>query len=119
MLPDGPGFAEAFAGAIQPGVVPLPVHPLLPAHDLVTVAAEAGAHVVLASVDQIPALAELDAEPPVLINGPHGPGPPRCDCVKRGVHRRCGILDRQSLHPQDGGVGISTAQTGRWCRARE
>jgi acyl-CoA synthetase (AMP-forming)/AMP-acid ligase II len=72
MLPDGPGFAEAFAGAIQQGVVPLPVHPLLPAHDLVTVAAEAGAHVVLASVDQIPALAELDAEPPVLINGPHG-----------------------------------------------
>lgn len=72
MLPDGPGFAEAFAGAIEQGVVPLPVHPLLPAHDLVTVAAEAGAHVVLASVDQIPALAELDAEPPVLINGPHG-----------------------------------------------
>ncbi|MFL6148232.1 MAG: AMP-binding protein [Pseudonocardiaceae bacterium] len=72
MLPDGPGFAEAFAGAIQPGVVPLPVHPLLPAHDLVTIAAEAGAHVVLASVDQIPALAELDAEPPVLINRPHG-----------------------------------------------
>ena len=72
MLPDGPGFAEAFAGAIQQGAVPLPVNPFLPAHDLVTVAAETGAHVVVASIDQIPALAELDAEPPVLINRPHG-----------------------------------------------
>jgi acyl-CoA synthetase (AMP-forming)/AMP-acid ligase II len=72
MLPDGPGFAEAFAGAIEHGTVPLPVHPLLSAHDLVTIAAEAGVPVVLASVDQIFALAELDAESPVLINGPHG-----------------------------------------------
>jgi acyl-CoA synthetase (AMP-forming)/AMP-acid ligase II len=72
MLPDGHGFAEAFAGAIGQGVVPLPVNPLLPAHDLVALAAEAGAHVVLASIDQIPALAELDTQSPVLIDGPHG-----------------------------------------------
>jgi long-chain acyl-CoA synthetase len=72
MLPDGPGFADAFAGAIQQGAVPLPVNPLLPAHDLVTVAAEAGARLVLASADQIHALADLDAEPPVLVEGPQG-----------------------------------------------
>jgi acyl-CoA synthetase (AMP-forming)/AMP-acid ligase II len=30
MLPDGPGFAEAFAGTIKQGAVPLPVNPLLP-----------------------------------------------------------------------------------------
>jgi hypothetical protein len=58
--------------------VPLPVHPLLSAHDLVTVTVtvtvtvEAGAQVVLVSVDQILVLAELDAEPPALINGPPG-----------------------------------------------
>ncbi|MDQ3761993.1 MAG: AMP-binding protein [Actinomycetota bacterium] len=57
MLPDGPGFAEAFAGAIQQGAVPLPVNPLLPAHDIVAVAAEAGARLVLVSADRLPALA--------------------------------------------------------------
>ena len=29
MLPDGPGFAEAFASTIAQGAVPLPVNPLL------------------------------------------------------------------------------------------
>ena len=72
MLPDGPGVADAFAGAIQQGAVPLPVNPLLVAQDLVAVAAEAGARLVLASTHQIHTLAELDAEPPVLIDGPHG-----------------------------------------------
>lgn len=56
MLPDGPGFAESFAGAIQHGAVPLPVNPLLPAHHVAAVAAEAGARLVLASVDLIYAL---------------------------------------------------------------
>jgi long-chain acyl-CoA synthetase len=72
MLPDGPGFADAFAGTIQQGAVPLPVNPLLPAHDLVAVAAAAGARLVLASADQIHALADLDAEPPLLVDGPQG-----------------------------------------------
>ena len=74
MLPDGPGFAEAFASTIAQGAVPLPVNPLLPAHDIVAVAAEAGARLVLVSADHIPALADLDAEPPVLIDGPQGLG---------------------------------------------
>jgi benzoate-CoA ligase len=72
MLPDGPGFAEAFAGTIKQGAVPLPVNPPLPAHDLVAVAAEAGARLVLASADQIHALADLDTSPPVLIDRPQG-----------------------------------------------
>jgi acyl-CoA synthetase (AMP-forming)/AMP-acid ligase II len=73
MLPDGPGFAEAFAGAIEQGAVPLPANPLLPAHGIVAVAAEAGAHLVLASADRVSELADLAAEPPVLVDGPQGP----------------------------------------------
>jgi benzoate-CoA ligase len=72
MLPDGPGFAEAFAATIQQGAVPLPVNPLLPVSDIVAVAAEAGARLVVASADQIHALADLDTEPPVMIDGPQG-----------------------------------------------
>lgn len=34
MLPDGPGFAEAFAGTIQHQAVPLPVNPLAAAPDM-------------------------------------------------------------------------------------
>jgi acyl-CoA synthetase (AMP-forming)/AMP-acid ligase II len=72
MLPDGPGFAETFAGTIQHGAVPLPVNPLLPAHGIVAAAAEAGAGLVLVSADQIHSLADLGARPPVLIEGPQG-----------------------------------------------
>jgi transcriptional regulator with XRE-family HTH domain len=72
MLPEGPGFAEAFAGVVQQGAVPLPVNPLLPADDIETVAAEAHARLMLIVADRIPALDNLEAEPPVLIDGPHG-----------------------------------------------
>jgi acyl-CoA synthetase (AMP-forming)/AMP-acid ligase II len=72
MLSEGPGFAEAFAGVIQQGAVPLPVDPLLPAHDVPALAAEAGARLVLVSADRIPALVGLEAKPPVLISGPNG-----------------------------------------------
>lgn len=72
MLTDGPGFADAFAGTILQKAVPLLVNPLLPAHDLVAVAAEADAQLVLTSADQLHALADLDAEPPILIDGPQG-----------------------------------------------
>jgi hypothetical protein len=72
MLSEGPGFTETFAGVIQQGAVPLVVDPLLPAHDILLVAAEAGAQLVLVSADRIPALAGMEANPPVLINGPHG-----------------------------------------------
>lgn len=72
MLPDGPYFVDAFAGVMHQVALPLPANPLLSAHDIVTVAADAGARVVLVSADRIPALADLEAEPPVLIDGPHG-----------------------------------------------
>jgi len=51
MLPDGPGFAEAVAGTIHQGALPLPANPLLPAHGIASAAAEAGARLVLASAD--------------------------------------------------------------------
>jgi acyl-CoA synthetase (AMP-forming)/AMP-acid ligase II len=74
MLPDGPGFAEAFAGTIKHGAVPLPVNPLLPTHDIEATAAEAGARLLLASVDQIQTLTDLDIEPPpILIEVLQGP----------------------------------------------
>ena len=73
MLPDGPGFAEAFAATTEHQAVPLPVDPLLPAHDIEVVAAKAGARLVLASADRAPALADLAAGPPLLIDGPRGP----------------------------------------------
>jgi acyl-CoA synthetase (AMP-forming)/AMP-acid ligase II len=72
MLPDGPGFAESFTATVQQGAVPLPVNPLLSVHDVVAVAAAAGARLVVTSPDRIPVLAELDTEPPVLVEGPRG-----------------------------------------------
>jgi acyl-CoA synthetase (AMP-forming)/AMP-acid ligase II len=72
-LPDGPGFAESFTGAVDQDALPLPASPLLSAIELAAAAAAARAHVVLASPDQLPAWAGLDTEPPILINGPHGP----------------------------------------------
>lgn len=72
-LPDGPGFAEAFAGTIKHQAVPLPVNPRLPAHDIAATAANAGAQLLLASADQIETLTDLGTEPPILIDGPQGP----------------------------------------------
>ncbi|HET9253775.1 MAG TPA: AMP-binding protein [Pseudonocardiaceae bacterium] len=71
-LPDGPGFAGAFAGIIEHGAVPLPVSPSLFAHDLLAVAAESGARLLLAPADQIHRLTGLGAQSPVLIDGPQG-----------------------------------------------
>jgi hypothetical protein len=64
---------RVFAGAVDQNALPLPVSPLLSVPDLVATAAAAQARLVLASPDQLATLAELDAEPPILVNGPHGP----------------------------------------------
>jgi acyl-CoA synthetase (AMP-forming)/AMP-acid ligase II len=72
MIPDGPGFAESFAGAVDQKALPLPVSPLLSAPELAAASA-AQARLVLTSPDQLSTLAELDAEPAILVNGPHGP----------------------------------------------
>jgi acyl-CoA synthetase (AMP-forming)/AMP-acid ligase II len=73
LLPDGPGFAEAFAGTIKHQAVPVQVNPLLPAHDIVATATKAGARLLLASVAQIHTLADLTIKPPTLIDGPQRP----------------------------------------------
>jgi acyl-CoA synthetase (AMP-forming)/AMP-acid ligase II len=73
MLPDGPGFAEAFAGTIKQQAVPLPVNPLLSAHEIVEAAAKAGGRLLLASAEQVQTLTDVGTEPPVLIGGPERP----------------------------------------------
>jgi acyl-CoA synthetase (AMP-forming)/AMP-acid ligase II len=72
MLPDGPGFTEAIITVTRRGAVPLPLNPLLSAHDVTSAAAESGARLVLSSVDRVYALADLEAKPPVLVDGPQG-----------------------------------------------
>ena len=73
MLPDGPGFAEAFAGAIQVQAVPLPVNPLLATPDIAAAATKTGARLLVASPEQIYPLSNLGTEPPILIHGAQGP----------------------------------------------
>ena len=74
LLPDGPGFAEAFAGTITHQAVPLPVNPLLSPHDIMATAAKAGARLLLASAEQIQTLTDLlGNKPPILIEGPQRP----------------------------------------------
>lgn len=97
MLPDGPSFADAFAGTIKHGAVPLPVNPLLFTHDILAAAAESGARLLLASADQMQTLTDLGAEPLVLIDGPQGPWAaalPLCSLSKK-VPR-----PRRSTQPQ-------------------
>jgi acyl-CoA synthetase (AMP-forming)/AMP-acid ligase II len=80
MLPDGPGFAEAFAGIIGHQALPLPVNPLLVAPDITAAATKMGAGLLVASLEQIHTLTDLGTEPPVLVDGPQEPWRPCCDC---------------------------------------
>jgi len=72
MMPDGPGFINAFVAALELGAVPLPVNPALPARDVTAIAAEAGARLVVVSMERLRELAELEAEPSVLVEAPEG-----------------------------------------------
>jgi acyl-CoA synthetase (AMP-forming)/AMP-acid ligase II len=72
MLPDGPGFADAFSGAVQRGAVPLPVNPGLTAADVAAIATETGARLVLAPTEWIQGLSGLEAEPLILVEGLQG-----------------------------------------------
>ncbi len=71
LLPDGPGFVETFLGVMRLGAMPLPLNPLLPVDDIVAIAADVDARLVLASSDRIRALAGLEAEL-LLVDGPGG-----------------------------------------------
>lgn len=73
LLPEGPGFIEAFAATIAHQAIPLPVNPLLPAPEIAAAATTAGARLLLAWPEQIHALTDLSTEPPVLINGTQEP----------------------------------------------
>jgi acyl-CoA synthetase (AMP-forming)/AMP-acid ligase II len=73
MLPDGPGFVESFTGAVDRNALPLPVSPLLSVPELVAAAAAARPGWCWPRRDQLPMLAELNAEAAILVNGPHGP----------------------------------------------
>jgi hypothetical protein len=73
MLPEGPGFTESFAAVFCRDAVPLPVNPLLGTPELTTAITQAHARLVLASLVQLPTLAELHTPPPILMHGPHGP----------------------------------------------
>jgi hypothetical protein len=73
MLPEGPGFTESFAAVFCRDAVPLPVNPLLGAAELTAAITQAHARLVLASLVQLPTLAELHTTAPILLHGPHGP----------------------------------------------
>jgi acyl-CoA synthetase (AMP-forming)/AMP-acid ligase II len=73
MLPDGPGFAEAFAATIMHQAVPLTVNPLLTPHEVMATAAKAGARLLLASAQQIQTLTDLGTKPPIMIDRPQSP----------------------------------------------
>jgi acyl-CoA synthetase (AMP-forming)/AMP-acid ligase II len=72
-LPDGPGFAESFAGAVHQDALPLVASPLLSTAELTEVAAAAGARLVLASPNQLATWVQLTTESAILVKGPHGP----------------------------------------------
>jgi acyl-CoA synthetase (AMP-forming)/AMP-acid ligase II len=101
LLPDGPGFAEAFAGTIQHQAVPLPVNPLLAAPDVAAAATTTGAQLLLASPEQIHTLTNLGTEPPVLISGAQGPWV--------AVLRLCSVSNEP--HPQADGAAAKNAPT--------
>ncbi|MGH3828857.1 MAG: AMP-binding protein [Pseudonocardiaceae bacterium] len=72
MLADGVGFVEAFVDVTRWGAVPLSVNPRLAAADVAAIAAKTGARLLLTSTKRLQHLAELDAGPPVLVDGRRG-----------------------------------------------
>lgn len=72
LIQDGPGFAEIFLGVMRQGAVPLTVNPALSAGEIVAVAAETGARLVVVAAARIRELTGLEAGPPVLLDGPDG-----------------------------------------------
>ena len=73
LMPDGPGFIDAFVAVLELDAVPLPANPMLPASDVAAIAAKTGARLMVWPVERIGALADLKADPPVLVDGPEGP----------------------------------------------
>lgn len=76
LMPSGPGFAEAIISTIRLGAVPLPMSPRVSARDLIsdlmTAATETGARLVAASAECTSALAGLQTELELPVDGPQG-----------------------------------------------
>jgi acyl-CoA synthetase (AMP-forming)/AMP-acid ligase II len=101
-LPDGPDFAEAFAGTIQHQAIPLPVNPLLSAPDIAATATKTGAQLLLASPKQIHTLTDLSTNPPILINGAQGPWAallPLCCVSDKSTRKRVVLLPHTHTKP--------------------
>lgn len=71
-LPGGPGFVDAVTDATERGAVPLPVNPRPPAADVAAIATETDARLVLTAAELIYELADLKAEPPILVDRHQG-----------------------------------------------
>lgn len=73
MLADGPGFAEVFAGVTKLGAVALPVNPQLSATDVVAIAAQTGARLVVSSAKRNQRITtDLETTSLVLVDGSRG-----------------------------------------------
>jgi hypothetical protein len=82
MLPEGPGFTESFAAVFYRDAMPLPVNPLHCASELTAAITQVHARLVLASLEQLPTLAELLTTPPILIHSSRDqPEPSEHGCV--------------------------------------
>ncbi len=73
LILDGPGFAEIFLGVMRQGAVPLTVNPTLSTGEILAVAAETGARVMVVAAARLCELIDLEAGPPVLLDRPEGP----------------------------------------------
>jgi acyl-CoA synthetase (AMP-forming)/AMP-acid ligase II len=107
MLPDGPDFAEAFAGTIQHQAVPLPINPLLSAPDIAATATKTGARLLLASPQQIHTLTDLSTKPPVLIDRAQGPWVAMlrlCRVSNKSTRRRVVLLPHTRTKPTKSGA---------------
>ena len=107
MLPDGPGFAEAFAGTIKHQAVPLPVNPLLGADDIVAAATAAGAQLLLASAEQVETLTDLGIGSSIPIDGPQS---------RWAALLRLCLLHDKSRRPADSAAGRGTRSARRHVR---
>ncbi len=73
MLADGPCFAEVFAGVTRLGALALPVNPQLSAAEVIAIAAQTGAWLVVGSAQRDQTITnDLETTSLVLMDGSRG-----------------------------------------------